>query len=570
MSCKMVCSPKKIKKYNHQFNSTTTTPTPSPSPSPSRNHFNQTPSLNQTHHINTYLHSILTLTFHKSSSFTKSNQTKLITLLFFFLISSTFFYSNIINRSTLTHEEEEEQEDNGQSILQLDPFPNPRPKPILNSNRFLTYLPHSGFHNQRIALENALTLAYVLNRTLLIPPCFLGTPIPYISSEKLSHRLTSAQSKIGLKHCEDQRMSQSNLFLRECLGSHHQITTIGWDQIMNLKSISHLISIQDLPKGIYEPDLLIHALKLNSKEDLFNLKDSKVYDFKYLISNDDDDEHHEILNSNSSLGKFGKWINVKEELKWNLKVSKKRLICLGSLFGTSRIKIDHHQPDEGQQDLIKVRRLIRKSMLPEDSIHGILKKRSDQIIKRLGGFDQYWSVHIRLGDSIFRSESHSRAMKALEGLVTGPMNLSLSKLSEAIGNEKNRIRSDPPSSSSATRKFNCRNRLHPTDLGLEKFNQILYIATDSTIPTRESSLIPFFKAFPCVFVLNDFGLGDELKQLRNMKDGVYLGGFFAPLLDAIVSARSKGVVGTEGSTFSRFVVDLLFPSFHSLPIIERG
>ncbi len=46
--------------------------------------------------------------------------------------------------------------------------------------KFLAYLPHSGFHNQCIALENALTLSYMLIRTLTVPPIHLGSrPISF-------------------------------------------------------------------------------------------------------------------------------------------------------------------------------------------------------------------------------------------------------------------------------------------------------------------------------------------------------------------------------------------------------
>lgn len=51
---------------------------------------------------------------------------------------------------------------------------------------YLTYLPHSGFHNQRISLENAFVLAVLLNRTLIIPPVRLSSnPIPYLPTRKL-------------------------------------------------------------------------------------------------------------------------------------------------------------------------------------------------------------------------------------------------------------------------------------------------------------------------------------------------------------------------------------------------
>lgn len=50
---------------------------------------------------------------------------------------------------------------------------------IKDNIKYLTYLPHSGFHNQRIEMENALLLSYILNRTLLLPKANLGNSIPW-------------------------------------------------------------------------------------------------------------------------------------------------------------------------------------------------------------------------------------------------------------------------------------------------------------------------------------------------------------------------------------------------------
>ena len=52
--------------------------------------------------------------------------------------------------------------------------------------KFVGYLPHSGFHNQRIALENALILSRLMNRTLLMPPVRLSNrPIRYAPFDEL-------------------------------------------------------------------------------------------------------------------------------------------------------------------------------------------------------------------------------------------------------------------------------------------------------------------------------------------------------------------------------------------------
>ncbi|KAF9970848.1 hypothetical protein BGZ73_006298 [Actinomortierella ambigua] len=66
--------------------------------------------------------------------------------------------------------------------------------------KYLTFLPHSGFHNQRSELENALVLARLLNRTLIMPKVYLGPPMPWLSFPLLHDRLLY-QTKIGLKRC---------------------------------------------------------------------------------------------------------------------------------------------------------------------------------------------------------------------------------------------------------------------------------------------------------------------------------------------------------------------------------
>ena len=54
-----------------------------------------------------------------------------------------------------------------------------QPKPIQHTpqpnEKYLTYLPYSRFSNQRSTLLNAALLAKYLNRTLVVPPMFLGS-----------------------------------------------------------------------------------------------------------------------------------------------------------------------------------------------------------------------------------------------------------------------------------------------------------------------------------------------------------------------------------------------------------
>ena len=58
--------------------------------------------------------------------------------------------------------------------LNVNPTPKPPPPCSSPDERYLAYEPHSGFHNQRVSLVNALALAKLLNRTLLLPPARVG------------------------------------------------------------------------------------------------------------------------------------------------------------------------------------------------------------------------------------------------------------------------------------------------------------------------------------------------------------------------------------------------------------
>ncbi|KAF9145855.1 hypothetical protein BGX30_006338 [Mortierella sp. GBA39] len=90
-----------------------------------------------------------------------------------------------MGESTTKDEEEEEEE----KRINQDP-----------TTKYITFLPHSGFHNQRTELENALLLARLLNRTLIMPKVYLGPPMPWLTFNLLHSRLLY-QTKIGLEHC---------------------------------------------------------------------------------------------------------------------------------------------------------------------------------------------------------------------------------------------------------------------------------------------------------------------------------------------------------------------------------
>ena len=95
------------------------------------------------------------------------------------------------------------------------------------NEKFITYLPHSGFHNQRISLENAIFLSYYLNRTLILPPIIVLKGIPHIYAtnfDDLYHDLAKLNSHSNnFTHCK----------IGKC--KNIQYTLYHWDELMNFR-----------------------------------------------------------------------------------------------------------------------------------------------------------------------------------------------------------------------------------------------------------------------------------------------------------------------------------------------
>jgi hypothetical protein len=105
---------------------------------------------------------------------------------------------------------------------------------------------------------------------------------------------------------------------------------------------------------------------------------------------------------------------------------------------------------------------------------------------------------------------------------------------------------------------------------LAPLNLPLFIATDIE---DAPALAPLRAAFPCTFLLRDLADVPEVRKLNHLvsgEDGVRLAPFLEPLLDATIASRAWAVVGTEGSTFSRYVEDFLWQWEHGRQILERG
>jgi hypothetical protein len=93
----------------------------------------------------------------------------------------------------------------------------------------------------------------------------------------------------------------------------------------------------------------------------------------------------------------------------------------------------------------------------------------------------------------------------------------------------------------------------------------VYIATDARHPLTEPALAPFRHALPCLSFLSDFRplvpSLPALDTIRSEQEGVKMAPFLLPMLEAMIAGRGRVVLGTKGSTFSRYVTTVLHNAY---------
>ncbi|KAI0661302.1 hypothetical protein C8Q70DRAFT_893854, partial [Cubamyces menziesii] len=424
------------------------------------------------------------------------------------------------------------------------------------SDNFLAYLPHSGFHNQRIALENALVLARILNRTLLLPPIRLGLPLSYAPFDEL-YRLSANASKATLEYCQDVTLYRIDT-PPECEEYSH----IPWEWLVDLTNIR---SEQRFLEGWNFTDAWLADELGISADDIFYLKDTSRNEYSF----------QDFFSLEPPARKFFQSVNIGA-----LARRPERLIQIGTLFGSSRL----HFKSTANYNL---RKHIREQMAFKNP-H--LARAADGIRDDLGG--SYLGVHLRIGDGVFEWNAPEIVRLAWWKLLHLALGLSDEEIlalerqlfPEDPEPEPPSIKADipalrtphpplPPFPADARPYFSrisCRAPVHKSP-HLKRLNMPVFISTDAESPVFNPLLFRFTRSFPCTFFLEDFPDSvSSLGELNSPVDGVPLGPYLMPFLDAMVVGQAWQFVGTEHSTFSTFVADVLWRTYHGFEIVQRG
>ncbi|KAG0353954.1 hypothetical protein BC939DRAFT_404664 [Gamsiella multidivaricata] len=456
------------------------------------------------------------------------------------LILILFFYyvSNISHKPSLTNTDIVNDQNSFQQVKGLVPRPTYNP----NEN-YLAYLPHSGFHNQRITLENALLLAKYLNRTLLVPPVFLGPATEWRLFDILQRRIM-LQTKRGLDHCG--MVPKGDPLPAECL-NYYSWTAVEWDFFYDMEKIRKKqpwIRRSDHSWAWMEAHLGIDRTK-----DVYVIDDRAHYDYQI----------YDDLNSATPLNtaRYLRRLDVKE-----LADRKERVVHMGSLFATGRVLAE--LPENKAYQIF-----LRRTMILSTPI---LAKTSDAIVSKLGGLGTFVGLHLRVGDGMFvepapvNIENMFKSLVNITGITPIPNYQVLPTPAPAGQDENNHHDHDHNNNEEETLTTRpAPERLTFGECQARKAKDgkymIIYIATDGVYPRRNILFRKLFDHFPCIFTLDDFS--EHLVELKEMKnvDGVGLSKDLIPMVDAVVSAKGRYFFGTPKSTFSTYVSKQLHPVF---------
>lgn len=118
----------------------------------------------------------------------------------------------------------------------------------LDPNGYVVYTPHSGFHNQRIAFENALLISLALNRTLVLSPVILGHPVPWQSPGQIQD--TFKQTEFAFRNRIVAASAAAN-GSKPASYSASSPALLRWNDIFDLQRIHRELGVRMIPADLF-------------------------------------------------------------------------------------------------------------------------------------------------------------------------------------------------------------------------------------------------------------------------------------------------------------------------------
>ncbi|KAI9248172.1 hypothetical protein BY458DRAFT_542742 [Sporodiniella umbellata] len=337
-----------------------------------------------------------------------------------------------------------------------------------NHPSYLAYLPHSGLSNQRIELANGLLLAYMLNRTLIIPPAFLGDSFSWMPRESLLDHLSWLTTpKNFTQQCGNPTFGILSTYVRPSrCNEYRNLGIVSWSELHDLSALMSYVKFE------FQNTVSLESFQKHfnvSDRDIYMFEDRQLYDWRLVLQPKD------------------------------FLVRREKLLFLGSIFGSTRIKIIDPELKAIKKRISQVLTYRLDTSLG-DTVHSI--------INFLGGRDKYMAIHFRTSDGPFKKELQTNLKKTIRSMNT-------------ILNANN------------SERYNNRKKNKQESYGKD---MKIYIATDSDVPKE------FFAPLD--------SLKDLMSPTKNLKN------MMLPLVDAMIAAHAKKVLTTPRSTFSKYIKEL--------------
>ncbi|GAN08248.1 conserved hypothetical protein [Mucor ambiguus] len=381
-----------------------------------------------------------------------------------------------------------------------------------NSPKYMTYLPHSGLHNQRISLINAMVIAHALNRTLLMPELNIGSATFWADANELAKQLELCPTYVK-QNKEAGRRLRCHVY--------RKYNPLPVESIFDLSS-AHALDIHTEQRSDMSRDYIHrHASTHQLNETVYSVQDP--FRYSYQIHDHDPNLYafkHQDLND-----QYLEHIDMNE-----LRSRSETYLVFGSLFGTSRLQL--HEPE-----MLWLREYLHRTT---GLNHPEITYSSQKIIQALG--DRYTSVHLRQGDGIFQKMATETIAQVESALLS---NLTMSYVSNNNSKSKQMVQRLKSTTSAQERLKQCR---FAQGVLQDPQLEMIYLATDAANPQQEYPHM--FDRYPCLFTLSDFY---NAKILLQRKRHDKMDSLLPPMIDAEIASHADLFIGTPKSTYSAYV-----------------
>ncbi|KAG2192261.1 hypothetical protein INT47_010040 [Mucor saturninus] len=428
--------------------------------------------------------------------------------------------------------------------------------------QYLAYLPHSGLSNQRIELANAILLAAILKRTLIVPPAFLGSVVGWMPMEQLLDHLSWLTTPKDFDSlCQRPTPGDLHSYTqRSKCAEYNQFAAIPWSQLHDFSSLEPHVKIRFHDTVSFEK---LQADLGVTDDETYVHRDDHLYDWRLY---EDIEEANRILaNGSNFVDSFTdrKFYKIFTPSDWQNK--KQRLLHLGGIFGSTRM------------NMVKPKHIQLQKMISETLHYRLdtpLGETVAGIVEHLGGKATFNGIHFRLRDVPFKKyaldnlHAFERNMSIATGTPVPPLPPYdefgvLTSLPKPPPLPQDTIPLKPQTDLTLPPWVNvCENVSPHINKSMEHvgWRAVVYIATDHRdLRAENSRLLEWFDYFPCTLTLNDIPkeLLDPLDELHCMfNPSKSLKNYLIPLVDAMVVAHARRIFTTPRSTFSKYIGEL--------------